>query len=111
MSEKWEVILTKSENEPWWFFDGWENNITTSYTFNNEEDARLQYTTLFERLNSEFDHVKNKDSSAAAFWNCGELLYCDSCGDDLQIFYGLIILFNKKPYLCLNDSHERELCK
>jgi hypothetical protein len=34
-----------------------------------------------------------------AFWSENEKLSCEACSDDLQIFHGIILLFEGKPLI------------
>ncbi|MBS4176732.1 DUF1033 family protein [Lederbergia citrea] len=107
MKDIWEIVMTKSENEPWWFFEGWEKDIIESFTFHNKEAAVQKYFSLFNQLNRQCDHSKLKNSSMAAFWNDGDSFFCDHCDDDLQVFYGLLIMLNHKPYVLLEIDDQK----
>lgn len=98
MVQKWEIIIMKGESEPWWFFSGWKKDILATYVFSDKNSAFAKYGALYGQFISRHDHVKIKNTSMAAFWQAGDYVYCDSCDDDLQIYYGLLIFLNGEPY-------------
>lgn len=98
MVQNWEVIVMKGDSEPWWFFPEWRKDIIEQYTYSDSEAAIRQYLSLFQRLKEEFEFVKVKKTSLAAFWNKDDISYCEHCDDDLQLYYGLLILLNGEPY-------------
>lgn len=98
MVHNWEVIVMKGESEPWWFFPEWRNAIIEMYTYSDSRAAIQKYRSLFYQLREEFDYVKVRKTSLAAFWNEEDVSYCEYCDDDLQLFYGLMILLNGEPY-------------
>jgi len=103
VEEKWEVIVTKGENEPWWFFDDWKQDIRQYSLYHAKKEAIHAYWNLYEQLTNKYEYVKVKKTSLAAFWNKGEIAYCTQCEDDLQLYCGLIIMRNGTPY---EFSHE-----
>lgn len=98
MVQNWEVIVTKGESEPWWFFPEWRNDIIEMYTYTDSTAATQKYLSLFQRLKKGFENVKVKKTSLAAFWNKEDVSYCEYCDDDSQLYYGLLILLNGEPY-------------
>ncbi|MBM7717380.1 DUF1033 family protein [Siminovitchia sp. FSL H7-0308] len=98
MVQKWEVIIMKGENEPWWFFPDWKNDILATYVCSDKNSAFMKFGALYKLFVSRFDHVKIKNTSMVAFWKDGDYVYCDPCDEDLQIYYGLLILLNGEPY-------------
>ncbi|MFD1705311.1 DUF1033 family protein [Siminovitchia sediminis] len=98
MVQQWEVIVMKGESEPWWFFPEWRNDIIELYTFSEKEAAIRRYMSRFRELKNKCQYVKVKKTSLAAFWNEGDRAYCEQCEDDLQLYYGLLILLNGEPY-------------
>ena len=90
----YQVIITYSENEPWWFFDDWEETIVEEVAYDNLEDAKKGYLEKFAKLQQEYSMIKEKPDYLTAFWNEGELLYCEDCDEDLQQYKGLMLLKN-----------------
>ena len=98
MVQQWEVILMKGESEPWWFFPEWRSDIIEMYTYSDSKAAIQQYMSLFQELKEEFQCGKVKKTSVAAFWNKEDVSYCEQGDDDLQLYYGLLILADGEPY-------------
>lgn len=98
MLEKWEVITTKGEAEPWWFFKGWQESIIETRYFKDQSSASSYYLQQFASLKTKYQFAKVKKNTLAAFWNEDEYVYCTSCDDDLQLYYGLLILKNGEPF-------------
>lgn len=98
MEPAWEVIVTKGDCEPWWFFESWEKDISSIYSFDNKEDAINKYREIFHHFKKSFANSAVKRTSLAAFWNKGEIVYCEHCEDDLQLYNGLLIMHGRVPY-------------
>ncbi|RWR08457.1 DUF1033 family protein [Siminovitchia fortis] len=111
MVQNWEVIVTKGESEPWWFFPEWRNDIIEMYTYTDSTAATQKYLSLFQRLKKDFENVKVKKTSLAAFWNNDDVSYCEHCDDDLQIYYGLLILADGEPYQLPESSEMPDIKK
>lgn len=104
-AEKWEVMITRGVSEPWWFFSDWRESIIATYSFSNKKMAIDQYEASFVHFKQKTDHVKVKNSSMAAFWKDGETVFCESCDDDLQLYYGILIMCNDQPYIFSETDH------
>ncbi|WP_433742520.1 DUF1033 family protein [Falsibacillus pallidus] len=99
MSTSWKVILTKGENEPWWFFEGWEKDIVSEYSFEEKHEALIFFHEKLKSLQNEYPHIRQKNDSMAAFWHEEEKEFCEACDDDLQTYHGLLLMQNQKPYV------------
>ncbi|RST73118.1 DUF1033 family protein [Siminovitchia acidinfaciens] len=105
MVQNWEVIVMKGDSEPWWFFPEWRNDIIEMYTYSDSEAAIQKYFSLFRQLKEEFEQLKVKKTSLAAFWNKEDVSFCEHCDEDLQLYYGLLILLNGEPYQFPDSGH------
>ena len=92
-----EIFYTKSFEEPWWMLDGWEKDIREQKTFNEFEEALLYFEKMKNDLAQKFSSSKSKGQGAVAFWNEGEMAFCEDCEENLQIYHGLLWMHNKKP--------------
>ncbi|PFA70690.1 hypothetical protein CN378_00005 [Bacillus sp. AFS015802] len=97
MENTWRVITTKSDAEPWWFFEGWEKDIVKDWTFDKKDEAVHAFLTEWRRLKRSFPQSKSKKFHSAAFWDPEEVYFCEACDDDLQVYYGLVIFENDQP--------------
>ncbi|KIL47910.1 DUF1033 family protein [Jeotgalibacillus campisalis] len=104
----WNIIQTKSDAEPWWFLEGWEEDILQQWTFSKKEEAFSFYQKKISEMLEKYPNVREKRGSQIAFWDEKELLFCDSCDDDLQLYHGFLIFHHDEPYvknsMALNDK-------
>jgi hypothetical protein len=91
------VILTRSDAEPWWFFEDWQKDIVKSWEFEEELAAVQKYKTEISRLRKKFPNVKTKNYQSIAFWNPDEVEFCEACDDDVQTYHGIILFENDQP--------------
>ncbi|WP_179125821.1 DUF1033 family protein [Rossellomorea marisflavi] len=97
MESKWKVIKTKSDAEPWWFFENWERDIVEEWSFDNDVEAIEKYKEQIHHHRSHYPNMKAKHIHSIAFWNPEEIEFCEACDDDLQLFIGLILFKDGKP--------------
>ena len=97
----YQVITMYGENEPWWFFDEWQEDIIEEKVFDTFADARSYFNECSKELKAEYEHERTKDKFLSAFWNDGELKYCEDCDEELQAYKGLMLV---KNYEKLNDG-------
>lgn len=93
-----EVIYMKAEFEPWWMFDGWEEDIQSRQSFEDELEAKQYLNEVLSKLRKKYINENTRKECFYAFWCEGEKVYCEPCGDDLQIFHGVILLCEGKPF-------------
>lgn len=93
----YEVIYMKAEFEPWWMFDGWEDEVLSRESFMNKADADHHLNELLMKFRTKYQHEQQKKECFYAFWCDEERSFCEACDDDLQIFHGVFILLNGKP--------------
>ena len=103
----YQVIQTYSEDEPWWFFEEWENNIKSEIVFDKFHDAEKEFMEQYDKLHNEYEEVKCKDPFLVAFWNEDEFIYCEDCDEDLQAYRGLMIVEDYKK-IDLGDNNSNE---
>ncbi|WP_088815829.1 MULTISPECIES: DUF1033 family protein [Listeria] len=95
---EWKVLLTTGDYEPWWFFEEWEENIVSSFTFEKKEEAFSKYREIAQQLILDYPHQALKKDVLFAAWNEDEIAYCEDCEDDIQTFHGLILMENNAVY-------------
>lgn len=44
----YQVITMYGDNEPWWFFDDWQEDIVQEKTFDNLTDAETYYVEMWK---------------------------------------------------------------
>ncbi|EUJ51226.1 DUF1033 family protein [Listeria rocourtiae] len=67
---KFQVIVTKGEYEPWWFFEDWKKDIELSFAYTEKSDAMSQYQVLATELMENYPNsaVKKK----MYYWRLGQ---------------------------------------
>lgn len=92
-----EIVYIRANYEPWWMFDGWQENTISRKQFASADKAQHYLAELEKQLSRQFAESEKRDPAFTAFWNSEEIEYCEICEEDLQIFHGLIWLYNGKP--------------
>lgn len=92
-----EIVYIRADYEPWWMFDGWEEKVVSRKEFESAEQASRYLEELDQEFGSKFALHEKRDSAFAAYWNSEEMEYCEICEEALQIFHGLIWLYDGKP--------------
>ena len=91
----------RAEFEPWWMFDGWEDDVLLREKFDCILAAENRLNEHLNSFRTKFKHEQQKKQCFYAFWSEEERSFCEACDDELQIFHGLFILCNGKPWkLC-----------
>lgn len=89
---RWQIIQTESFNEPWWFFDDWQEDIVLELEATTREEAKALYIEVFTKLHDTYGYQQVKKNTLAAFWCDEEKCFCEECDDDLQVYHGLLVL-------------------
>lgn len=97
----YQVILTYGENEPWWFFEDWQEDIIEEKNFEDFSSAKTYFEEVMSTLTQQYAKERMKPPLLAAFWNEGETVYCEDCDEDLQAYKGLMLL---KDYQKLDNG-------
>lgn len=92
-----EVIYMKAEFEPWWMFEEWEEKVVSRKTFVRKTEAEAYRHQLMEQLKRKYPQSEIREEAFAAFWREGEIEYCESCDDDMQMYHGILWLENGSP--------------
>lgn len=94
----WSIVQTKSDAEPWWFLEGWREDILHEWTYTDKKEAFACYKDKTSQMAIIYPNCRVKRGTQAAYWCESELLFCDSCDEDLQLYHGFLILKNGIPY-------------
>lgn len=93
----YQVLIMKGEYEPWWFFEDWKSLVISQNVFPSFEEALHAYHQHDGQLSGEYPFKKTKNNYLTAFWSEEDSVYCESCEDEIQMYYGLLLLKNEKP--------------
>lgn len=88
----YQVIIMYGDNEPWWFFEEWQEDIVEEKEFDSLAQAECYYIKKWQELSSSYTYINTKANYLAAFWNDGDERWCDECDEDLQQYKGLALL-------------------
>ncbi|EOH92800.1 hypothetical protein UAW_02841 [Enterococcus haemoperoxidus ATCC BAA-382] len=105
----YQVVTMYGDNEPWWFFEDWKEDIEENKTFNCLEDAERYYIKKWQELSSTYEYINTKVNYLAAFWSEGDERWCEECDEDLQQYKGLALLKDLQAvtFESGDDFHER----
>ncbi|MGX7031275.1 DUF1033 family protein [Vagococcus zengguangii] len=115
----YQVIEMYGENEPWWFFSDWEEDIVSRQEFQTFEEANNYLHKIIMGLTNDYEQMTFKPDFMAAFWNEDEVRFCEECDDDLQLYRGILMLENgermvvdgKEQNEKISISREAKCCK
>lgn len=102
----YQVITMYGDNEPWWFFEEWEEDIDEITPFTTLLEAEKFYQQKWTQLHQKYAYINAKTNYMSAFWNDDELRWCEECDEDLQQYKGLALLEDYHP---VNTESERKL--
>lgn len=88
----YKIIYMKADFEPWWQFDEWEEYIVHVYDYKSKNDYEDGKTKIFNDFREKYEHEAEKDGKFYAFWKEDEIMYCEGCDDDAQLYHGLILI-------------------
>ncbi len=102
----YQVIVMYGDNEPWWFFEDWRQDIRSQAEFTDAVEAKAFYKKEWQRLAKEFPNSSAKANFLSAFWKEADERWCEECDDYIQQYTGLALL---KDYQPVNETSERDL--
>ncbi|MGY3766029.1 DUF1033 family protein [Vagococcus vulneris] len=103
----YQVLTTFSENEPWWFFEDWQQDIKSEQTFDTLSEAYAYFDEVCEVYTQKYSHYRGKTDYLMAYWNENELIYCEDCDEDLQAFHGVMLVENYQK-ISTGENKENE---
>ncbi len=63
----YQVITMFGDNEPWWFFEDWEEDIEEEETFESFEEARQAYEKQWNEIHQNYEYINAKVTFSAPF--------------------------------------------
>lgn len=90
------VVEMYGDFEPWWFLDGWENDIIQEQRFEKYYDALKFYKIQWLKLETEFKEYKSRSDLMTVFWNEKDQRWCEECDDYVQQYRSIILLEDEK---------------
>ncbi|MGT2907971.1 DUF1033 family protein [Streptococcus dentiloxodontae] len=115
----YQVVEMKGDIEPWWFFDGWKEDIISFKEFDKYYDALKYYRKQWFRLEKVLPSYNSKSSVMTAFWDKKDRHWCEACDDYLQTYQSIALLDNwqeiseeqfRPGYEKRNDIPQQTVC-
>ena len=116
----YQVITMYGDNEPWWFFEEWQDDIQETATFEDFDAAVAYYEHRWSELQKTNTYSNAKHNFLSAFWKDQDERWCEECDDYLQQYWGLALLKEEQPltvdsrkefYETANYSGKAKRCK
>lgn len=104
----YQVVKTYGDNEPWWFFEDWQDDITEKQEFSDILAAETYYKEQWGLLKAKYPSINAHENFLTAFWSEKEMRWCEECDDDLQQYVGLSLLEDFKE---LDTQSAKDLAK
>ena len=86
------VMKLYGDSEPWWFLDGWEEDIVSSTAFDSYDDALKAIQKEWVHLSEAYSQKKSKTNFMTAFWDPTDQKWCGECDEYLQQYHSLLLL-------------------
>ncbi|WEM59833.1 DUF1033 family protein [Streptococcus parauberis] len=90
----YEVIKMYGDWEPWWFIDGWRDDIIYQKEYEKWEDALADFQNQWNHLKETYPSIHSQKNLLATFWQESEKKWCEDCADDLQQYHSILLLKN-----------------
>jgi hypothetical protein len=79
-------------DEPWWFFEGWKEDIVSVNEFDDFYKALKFYKQEWYKLAHLFKDYTSTAGLQTAFWKEDEQEWCEECVDYLQCYHSVALL-------------------
>ncbi|EMP72809.1 superoxide dismutase [Streptococcus sobrinus DSM 20742 = ATCC 33478] len=79
----YQVIKMYGDLEPWWFLEGWKDDILKVQEFEDYYEALKYYKQEWFDLMGRYPSFNSKSSVMTAFWDSKDQRWCEECGEDL----------------------------
>lgn len=86
------VISMEGTEEPWWFFEGWQDDIISIEVFESFSKALSAYKSRWLEMAASFPEFKSQADLLSAFWEPKDQIWCEECDDFQQKYHGLALL-------------------
>ena len=98
------VIEMYGDFEPWWFIEGWEEDVISSKKFENYYDALKYYKSCWFELEKKIPLYKSRGDLMTIFWNPEDKRWCEECDEFLQQYHSLAYWKMVKLYQMKNSD-------
>lgn len=114
------VIEMYGDFEPWWFLDGWEEDIVSKKHFDDYYTALKYYKSRWLELAETSELYNSRSDLMTVFWDEGDQRWCEECNEYIQQYHSLLLLENEctipeskyRPgYIKQSGSEKHRSCK
>ena len=104
------VIEMYGDFEPWWFIEGWEEDVIMSQSFDKYYDALKYYKSCWFELEKKNPLYKSRSDLMTIFWDPADQRWCDECDEYLQQYHSLALLQDGRviPDEKLRQGYEKQ---
>ncbi|WP_282674463.1 DUF1033 family protein [Lactococcus cremoris] len=86
------VVTMYGTDEPWWFFEGWKEDIVSVDEFDDFYKALKWYKKEWFEMAENFKEFTSKSGLQTAFWQNGDEEWCEDCVGYLQCYHSIALL-------------------
>ena len=90
--EMYRVVTMYGTDEPWWFFDGWKEDIVSVDEFDDFYKALKYYKKEWFEMAENLKEFTSKSGLQTAFWKNGDEEWCEDCVGYLQRYHSIALL-------------------
>ena len=114
------VIEMYGDFEPWWFLEGWEDDVVRSETFEDYYTALKSYKQQWLEMAEQSPLYKSRSDLMTIFWDPEDQRWCEECGEHIQQYHSLLLLENEEQipkskyrpgYIMQNGSEKHRACQ
>lgn len=88
----YQVVKMYGDMEPWWFLDGWKDDIVQVHEFEHYYEALKCYKKEWLNLHGAHSSFNSRSSIMTAFWDIEDQRWCEECDEYVQQYYSLALL-------------------
>lgn len=88
----YQVIQLYGDFEPWWFIEGWQEDIVQEWQYETLTEAKVVFRQKWEALQECLPVYHSRKDFLATFWDKREQHWCQECNEYLQRYHSLMLL-------------------
>ena len=102
----YQVVEIKGDMEPWWFLEGWQEDIISTKEFENFYDALKYYKKLWFAMEEILPSYISRSSVMTAFWDQEDKYWCEECNEYLQVYRSIALYMIGRKFLRKNTVRD-----
>ena len=89
------VIEMYGDYEPWWFLDGWEEDVIAKKQFDDYYEALKYYKNRWLQMAAQSPLYKSRRDLLKFFWDPEDQSWCEEGDENVQQYHSLFLLENE----------------